>query len=300
MNGRDGGCCIARYSGNVNSGGGQISYGMSKVDKIMLKFRPIAPKPIASGSGSSSSTVDHNVRNRRRKRKYVRVNGNHKSKKETETASKKRNLSSTSSSVSGGGDAVLTTLSLMPDTPDRKENSLETSSRDLLNYNKSQPILLRFDSQQQKVSYGHVQGTESNVNQSEIVSFLTMECVTDTWINVENRLGFVINHAQMEMDTCPWFITDSMDTVVWTNTAYREMTTAGGGGGGVVGSVVAKYNRVTMPVPQLGFTCKMKVTWGSEGGTCASSVMAPCDVWRLMTGGYAWRLDVKAALCLGR
>ncbi|XP_071694386.1 uncharacterized protein [Rutidosis leptorrhynchoides] len=282
MNGRGGGCCIARYSGN--DGGGQIR---SKVDKIMLKYRPIAPKPMATGSGSSSSTVDHNLGNRRRrKRKYTRVNGN-KSKKVTKTVSNKRNLS--------------LTLSLMPETPaDRKENSLETSSRDLLNHNKPQLILLSCNNQHQKVSYGHVQ-------KREVISYVTMECVTGTWINGDNGLGFVADHVRlmnMEMDTCPSFITDSRDTVVWTNKAYKEMTAAAGGGGdrsAAAEVLVKKCNLVRMPVSQLGFTCKMKVTWGSERGTCdQSSVTAPCDVWRLRNGGYAWRLDVKAALCLGR
>lgn len=299
MDGRGGGCCISRYSGN--GGGGHISYGMSKVDKIMLKFRPIAPKPIASGSrsGSSSSTVDHNDRMKRRKRKYVRLNGN-KSKKDIKTVStkrSKRNVSSSSFSVSGGGDSVVT-LSLMPETSDRKENSLETSSRDLLNHNKPQPIPLSFNNQQQKVSYGHVQ-------KSERVSFVTMECVTDTWMNGEIELGFVTDHARLmnlEIDTYPSFLTDRKDTVIWTNKAYRELTSVSSGGDGGDGStvVVKKCNRVTMPVALLGFTCKVKVTWGSERGTCQSSVTAPCDVWRLRSGGYAWRLDVKAALCLGR
>ncbi|CBI15623.3 unnamed protein product, partial [Vitis vinifera] len=39
-----GGCCIARYAGGA--------YDMSKVDRIMLRFRPIAPKPTSAGSVS--------------------------------------------------------------------------------------------------------------------------------------------------------------------------------------------------------------------------------------------------------
>ncbi|KAL0415716.1 UNVERIFIED_CONTAM: hypothetical protein Slati_3403500 [Sesamum latifolium] len=46
-----GGCCIARYAGGA--------YDKSKVDRIMQRFRPIAPKPAAGGgslsAGSSAS-----------------------------------------------------------------------------------------------------------------------------------------------------------------------------------------------------------------------------------------------------
>ncbi|KAK7858074.1 hypothetical protein CFP56_014543 [Quercus suber] len=42
-------------------------------------------------------------------------------------------------------------------------------------------------------------------------------------------------------------------------------------------------------------------TWTYD--TCGkerSSITLPCDVWRMDGGGFAWRLDVKAALSLGR
>ncbi|KAI3820681.1 hypothetical protein L1987_08229 [Smallanthus sonchifolius] len=129
-----------------------------------------------------------------------------------------------------------------------------------------------------------------------------MECVTETWTDGDG-LGFTdqARVMSMEMDTCPSFITNSRDTVVWTNKAYREMT-AGGGSAETVLVVVKKFNKVTMPVSHPAFTCKVKVTWGTERERATSplSVTAPCDVWRLRSGGFAWRLDVKAALSLGR
>nr|POE72662.1 hypothetical protein CFP56_18663 [Quercus suber] len=48
MDGR-GGCCIASYGANG-------VYDMSKMDMIMLRFRPIAPKP-AAGAGSSGGSL---------------------------------------------------------------------------------------------------------------------------------------------------------------------------------------------------------------------------------------------------
>lgn len=47
------------------------------------------------------------------------------------------------------------------------------------------------------------------------------------------------------------------------------------------------------------FTCwvRLQYAWKEEK---FSSQMVPCDVWRMDCGGFAWRLDVEAALGLGR
>ncbi|CAI9283779.1 unnamed protein product [Lactuca saligna] len=314
MDGR-GGCCIARCSSGGGGGRMSMSYGMSKVEKIMLKFRPIAPKPLAAGSGSSCSTMENSDGyggTRRRKRKYVRVNGN-KAKKDTSTVSKKRKASaSLPSVVSGGGDAVVT-LSLMPETPDRKEKSparsSSTENQDLII--SPSPIVVNCNKLAPIYSDGHVRGTEVAVTdhsvamakplplRSQAVSLVTMESVTEKWLNGDG-LGFTdeARVMSMETDACPSFITNSCDMVVWTNKAYSEMTAGGVGDETVV--VVKKYNLVAMPVSLPSFTCKVKVTWGTEKTSSSSNLTAPCDVWRLQYGGYAWRLDVKAALSLGR
>lgn len=297
------------YSGTVNGGCfGEITYGMSKVDRIMLKFRPIAPKPMAagsgSGSGSSCSTAEHNDgRNKRRKRKYVRVNKNKKDF--TNTRLKKRKVVS-SDENSGGGDAMVT-LSLMPETPDRKENSPSVLSPTVSSSgeNRFSPVLLSFNNNQTTArdSECHVLKNTSPTLPSRktvVTSFVTVESVTETWVNDGSGLGFTDQERvmNMEMDTCPSFITNSRDTVVWTNKAYREMITGGCASDETTVMVVKKFNRVTMPVSHAAFTCQVKVAWGTDQSL--SAVTAPCDVWRLRSGGYAWRVDVKAALSLGR
>ncbi|KAI3686387.1 hypothetical protein L1987_80062 [Smallanthus sonchifolius] len=209
---------------------------------------------------------------------------------------------------SGGGGGVFGEMSYgMSKTPDRKENSVATCSPsenpDLLtNRNKLSPILLSFNNQQPGCDGDLIASRSPPPQKSVVTSFVIMECVTETWTGGDG-LGFSdqARVMSMEMDTCPSFITNSRDTVVWTNKAYREMT-AGGGSGETVLVVVKKFNKVTMPVSHPVFTCKVKVTWGTEreGTTSPLSVTAPCDVWRLRSGGYAWRLDVKSALSLGR
>ncbi|GKC44562.1 hypothetical protein Tco_1062284 [Tanacetum coccineum] len=175
----------------------------------------------------------------------------------------------------------------MPETPDRKKTSSAENIKNLsCNSHVTRPS-----------GYGHMTVT-NNTRNTEGVSLVTMECVMDTWMSPDVGLGFVTDQTRimnLEIDTCPSFVTNNRDVVVWTNKAYREMTS------GIIGAdvtVVNKCNRVTMPVYCSGFTCKMKVTWGSKSAPL--HVTAPCDVWQLWSGGYAWRLDVKAALCLGR
>ncbi|XP_076907060.1 uncharacterized protein LOC143563400 [Bidens hawaiensis] len=309
MDGRGGGC-VTRYS--TGGGFGEIcygSYGMSKVERIMLKYRPIAPKPMAAGSGSSCSTVeqsDASGKTRRRKRKYVRVNIKKKDMG-TNSVSKKRKVS-----VSSGESSGVVTLSLMPETPDRKENSsnsCQTSSpsetRDLVSpavnckrLSPTSPILLSFN----KIGDSQVT-TSLSPPQSQktiVTSFVTVECVTEAWVN-SDRLGVTdqVQVMNMDTDTCPSFITNARDTVVWTNKAYRVMT-AGKGADETTTVVVKKFNRVTMPESLPAFTCKVRVTWGTERAMSPLTVTAPCDVWRMRCGGYAWRLDVTAALSLGR
>ncbi|XP_024971659.1 uncharacterized protein LOC112510470 [Cynara cardunculus var. scolymus] len=344
MNGR-GGCCIARHAG----GGGGM-YGMSKVERIMLKYRPIAPKPVAAGSGSGGSTTENSdggyVKCGRGKRKYVRVNKNNKKKDDSKRCSgdEKRKMSASSSSppppsseqesVSRGGDAVVT-LSLLPETPDRKGNSPVSDFPDLLsadpttkawncncnNKKKSTtPVWLSFNNQEEKVRYGHVGRVDPDPvvikppspplpPRLQVVSQVTVECVTDTWVGVEG-LGCTDEERvkNMERDTCPGFISDGQDRVVWANKAYRQMAGVGQMIGGEDMSVVLvrKDKWMAAPVTYPAFTCKVKVCSAVHSQHTSSpsppspTLTLPCDVWRMKRGACAWRLDVKAALSLGR
>ncbi|KAJ6418130.1 hypothetical protein OIU84_001503 [Salix udensis] len=113
----------------------------------------------------------------------------------------------------------------------------------------------------------------------------------------------------MEKDTCPGFISDDYGRVTWTNEAYRMMVGQGEGGDRQVFVWLAMKEKVPMAVTVAGhkaFTCRVRVQY-QKYDTCRvnlkekiSIVTVPCDVWRMDSGCFAWRLDVKAALCLGR
>lgn len=305
MDGR-GGCCIAPYAAGV--------YDMSKVDRIMQKFRPIAPKPAAGGSvsgGSSTENSEVNVKSsgRGKKRRYVKHGKKTSTKRGCRNNKLRRKSSSdetdpsSGGSVTGGDPAV--TLPLLPEIPDRKDSPVRGSPKE----NQS-TICLNFgdkndNSNNKKLVNDHperldVEHVYTGLDRTAVMtpqpirlvgSIVTVECVTDTCVDAYG-LGWKDEERMrnLEEDTCPGFVSDGYNRVGWINGAYREMV----GGEAVVWLVMKERVPITYPA----FTCKVKVqyTCGKE----RSSVVVPCDVWKMDGGGFAWRLDVKAALSLGR
>ncbi|EOA25202.1 hypothetical protein CARUB_v10018515mg [Capsella rubella] len=294
MDGR-GGCCIARYAI------GSEPYDLSKADRIMLRFRPIAPKPASDGgvkpvssgdSGGGSSDVSF-IRAGRRKRKchQSKVNGGGNANKRCT----RRKKTSEKSVTHGGANAV--TLSLLPEKP---------AVTDLMAVEKEKrqgPLWL---------SFSDGGGMFTPVVQRTVVisSCMTVERVTDAWIEGYG-LGRSDEERKMNLvrDTCPGFISDGSGRVTWTNDAYRKMARDNipveevspeiiNGDSSfhvMVRLVMRERPMLTSP----GFTCRVKLQHTCQSRERGSSVTVPCDVWRMdHGGGFAWRLDVKAALCL--
>ncbi|KAK1422372.1 hypothetical protein QVD17_25452 [Tagetes erecta] len=283
MNG-SGGYCISRYGGGGGGGGGYGQmHGLSKVDNIMLKFRPIAPKPVPASSVSGDSKTGNNdvyVNCGRSKRKYVRVN---KTKIQKNNNCKRRKK-------------PVVTLSLLPETPIPDPvaklpdlDPLKLSLSPVCITNASPPMWFGFEKPEPLTT--HV-----------FVTHVMVECVTDTCVDVQ-MLGCTDEERlmNMEKDTCPGFISDGQDRVVWMNKAYRQMA---GGDDTVV--VLVRKDKTASLVTYPAFTCKVRVTYGTNSDRkqtmtpCSPTLTLPCDVWRMERGACAWRLDVKAALCLGR
>ncbi|KAK3040608.1 hypothetical protein RJ639_026929 [Escallonia herrerae] len=301
MDGR-GGCCIARYTGST--------YQSSKVDRIMLRFRPIAPKPATAScvsGGSSPENSEVPVKSGRGKRKYVRDTKS-KGNGRRCNVSKKRKASpdETVTSLSGGDTVV--TLPLLPETPDRKE-TLERSQSE--KSSERTPIWLSFDGSKSGGESQDLAGAEPaavNPVKSDraavvvpqavrvVGSCVTVENVTDTWVDGDG-LGCSDEERVMSLkrDTCPGFVSDAQNRICWANSACREMV--GQAEGGEMMMWLVLRDRVAAPPATCrAFTCRVKVTCGKD----RSTMTLPCDVWRMDGGGFAWRLDVKAALCLGR
>ena len=281
-----GGCCIARYVPGASH--------VSTVDKIMLRFRPIAPKPAAGATasdGSSSETSDAFLRNGNTKRKYVR-DSNYTSKRRI--CRRKNSNSSPEQKQKQTTPAV--TLPLLPETPDRKDfpakdltpspvrnnnnNNSSNKSKKLNIINKNVPVWVSFANRSLTMMGGWC-------------SCVTVESLTDTWVEGE-WLGSTDEERRVNLskDTCPGFISDGYGRVTGTNEAYEKMMEGDEGQGPVL-----LVNKVNTVVPHASFTCLVRVVQYACGRE-RSSLTVPCGVWRMDSGGFAWRLDVETALSL--
>lgn len=276
-----GGCCIARYEG-----GGGGAYDMSKVDRIMLRYRPIAPKP--DTGGPSSPPVDSvSSKSRRGKRKYSKENSSSSGSVNSNGSSKRCNRRRNEESKNGSGvGGEMVTLPLLPETPESKEYSPSPEA------GAASLWLSLGDDGRYKTATKNTDLTSETV----VSSLLTVEGVTERWVEGEYELGCTDEERKMnlERDTCPGFISDGQGRVIWTNASYRELVV-----GGEEKMSVWLVMKERPLLTHRTFTCRMRLQY-----TCrdkeVSSITSPCDVWRMSDGGFAWRLDVNAALCLGR
>ncbi|XWS47837.1 hypothetical protein CRYUN_Cryun13aG0019300 [Craigia yunnanensis] len=277
MEGR-GGCCIARYAAAG-------VYDMSKMDRIMLRFRPIAPKPATGGSVSPQGKSEVLSKSGRGKRRHSKESD---AKSNTKRCNRKRRLWS---------EEKIVTLPLLPQTPDCKDSILNDKKGEVVQ--KMMPLCLSFgqaDDKKEGFLDGGRSADSADVKAPQAVrvvgSCVTVESVTDTWVSGD-VLGNTDEERKVNLgrDTCPGFISDRLGRVTWTNGAYKEMV-----GGEMMVRLVMKERLpiITYPV----FTCRVRVQYAY--GKERSYLTLPCDVWRMDGGGFAWRLDINAALCLGR
>ncbi|XP_057527451.1 uncharacterized protein LOC130806406 [Amaranthus tricolor] len=268
-----GGCCIDRYTTtHPNHPSSTPTYYNHKLDHIMLRFRPIAPKPVVGGGGPSSPTTptqNDTVRKPRKRKNNTAGNciskGNNKRGRKSLTSPDHDYQKSNGYKV---------TLPLLPETPDLSPINNKGQSRTTM-----MPTWLSFGSSD------YTAAVESTV---------IVEGVTDTWMD-GNSLGGSEEEGRVRLDedTCPGFISDGWNRVYWTNKAYKRMV--GGEEEKVVTVKLEMREKVKLPVGKLfpAFTCRVKMVYGKM------LLTVPCDAWRMDGGGFAWRLDINAALCLG-
>ncbi|KAK7266897.1 hypothetical protein RIF29_19558 [Crotalaria pallida] len=307
---------------SCGSEGGDVSRGDIRIlNTIMLRFRPIAPKPIAGGTVPSGGHVHGNqskgsASEKRAKRKYVRVRRNSRYlRKNNDNDKSPEKLVDGRESRDG---VAVVTLQLMPE---KGEECVESSlARD--SWCKNVDLNLSVEKIQiidnLKPPRVTLNASSSNgldpwtaVAATKVESWVTVESVTGTFMGEEGQevVGAGVDCTtdaekvkNLDTDTCPGFISDGNWKVRWVNDAYKKMV-------GTVSEcekeerelvvwLKAKDNSVLRYCYSYrAFTCSVRLqyTWQNEKWT----KMVPCDVWRLESGGFAWRLDVKAALSLG-
>ncbi|KAK8664055.1 hypothetical protein V6N13_083858 [Hibiscus sabdariffa] len=272
----------------------------------MLRFRPIAPKPVTGESDSCGGQFGNKnllLCKPRPKRKYVRVRKNNIKRK-------KRSLSSSSGhdqdQQASNKTEKIVTLQLLPEKTEANGSINDAKSAVPEENNQDLPSFFNSNSNSRwinRVGPSEEPDRTASVSQTVVESWVTVECVTDTCM-VGRKLGNtdVERMNNLEADTCPGFISDGLNRVRWVNGAYERMITAGEGlpPPEIKVSLVIKED---LPNFCTAFSCKVRLqfTWQNK----RSTIMLPCDVWKMDgagggSGGFAWRLDVEAALSLGR
>lgn len=292
---------------DVGKGWPRAAHDSTIINRIMLRFRPIAPKPAADGSASDSASAAGKtgpVTKRRAKRKYVRVEKSSKCKstsskcnkvQEVEELQKEKDLIRL--------DVSLQLQSPLPKlSPDMGSSSFNNPS---ILLEQRQPILMNFDNRNIFNLCLADQSDRRAAAVRAVESWVVVDGTAETLPDA-GRLGGTDGEkmANLELDTCPGLISDAMYRVLWVNLAYKRMVDPGHGGGeGAVGEppaevLVRLVLKQNIPVAWPMFACTVRVvyTWRTEKLTRTM----PCDVWKMDFGGFAWRLDATAALSLGR
>lgn len=239
-----------------------------KMGKILLKYRPIAPKPASAGN-LTSPPLPSGTTKRKGGDKYSR------------RGRKRRNRSPAAVLDAGAfleEKHELVTLPLMPVAPERKDPDSPTST--------ATPSPTSSADTWQSARVVTPQPARP------VGSVVTVECVTDTWHNWA-QMPFA-SPAVLERDACPGFVSDAGGRVTWANDAFRNMVVGPSSCERVEAGLVTKG---MVPENASCFTCRARVEYMCRNRGKVHMV-APCDVWRLADGKLAWRLDVKAALSL--
>ncbi|CAB4275279.1 unnamed protein product [Prunus armeniaca] len=282
--------------------GGEVDKSVT-TNRTMLRFRPIAPKPVDTGATAPTGNKNSVLTSGRKKRKYVRVQNN-----SGYTRRKKKEQEITKDDLAAPPNGVVRTLQLLPESTVTDHSTDGGSWYELdhtvSNNNKNPPIGEDQGLPMWLSSYmgGGCSDPTVGMQLQEMMvkSLVTVECVTGTCMNVQGTFGVgrctdADRMRNLEGDACPGFISDGENRVQWLNGAFKRMVSQGNYTSEIAVWLAIKEK---LPYTHWAFTCQVKLQYmvGKE----KYSRMVPCDLWRMDGGGFAWRLDVKAALTLGR
>ena len=266
---------------------------------IMLRFRPIAPKPVTREQTPANQSTTASLPGKRTKRKYVRIRRNNGYIKKNNCNNKDKVVEE---AVQYSRDEMkqnlaVVTLQLMP------EKAAPTSTNVDLNLNLNLNLTVENIQILDNLNRDQNNPDLETMNAGKVLDLIPTaeKAVVESWITVESVTGMcmvVEKVKNLETDTCPCFITDSYGKVLRVNHAYKKMVVNEESEEIEVVVWLKVKESVAWCYSYPAFTCgvRLQYTWRNE--KCLK--MVPCDVWRLeCDGGFAWRLDVKAALSLG-
>ncbi|KAE8662909.1 Cytochrome C1 family isoform 1 [Hibiscus syriacus] len=282
------------------------------INPIALRFRPIAPKPVTGESDSRGGQFGNKnllLCKPRAKRKYVTVRKNNiKRNKRSSSSPPPIPLDHDHRRTSNKTEKIVT-LQLLPEKTEAKGVINDESSAFLEENNQDLPCLFNSNLKSRSEESDRTDLVSQTERETVVESWVTVECVTDTCM-VGRELGNtdVEKMKNLEEDTCPGFISDGFNRVQWVNRAYERMLTVGKGPKEWLPPVSPPEIKVWLVIKKdlpnfcTAFSCKVRLqfTWLNK----SSTIMLPCDVWKMDGpsgghGGFAWRLDIEAALSLG-
>ncbi|XP_022741041.1 uncharacterized protein LOC111292759 [Durio zibethinus] len=266
------------------------------INPIMLRFRPIAPKPASGESGSGGVQFDNKsllLCKPRTKRKYVRVRKNNIKTKKRSSSDHLHNEEASKN------PEKIVTLQLLPEKSE-PNGLINKQNGAVLEQNQDPPFLFNLNFNSRWVD--HI-GVVEEPDRTVVESWVTVECVTDSCME-GRELGStdMERMKNLEADTCPGFISDGLNRVRWVNEAYKRMLRVGEGNQGLSSPPeIMVWLVIKQELPRLcsAFSCKVRLQYTLKKDKCSRTL--PCDAWKLDGGGgFAWRLDIEAALSLGR
>ncbi|EOA24527.1 hypothetical protein CARUB_v10017781mg [Capsella rubella] len=260
------------------------------VDALMLRYRPIAPKP-TSGQPCGVGDINNNNSSgsygmsKRTKRKYVRVSKNNK----TTCRGKSRSDLSDDREQTG-----VVTLQLLPEKSDL---SGEYSPLDQDSLDPTVKTIVGDETQET-----NTWGTFNGGVMAEVETWVTVESVTG--VSDGSLSSHAVGFTDVEIvdnlgkDTCPAFVSDGSNRVVWVNEAYRRNVSGEDSSSSLDVAVLleAEEASAAMYCNYRAFTCRVRMQYTWKGTKYTKTV--PCEVWKMEFGGFAWRLDTTAALTL--
>ncbi|XP_022773658.1 uncharacterized protein LOC111315904 [Durio zibethinus] len=280
-------------------------------NRTMLRFRPIAPKPVTGDSVSRDSMFSNKnlvVASKRAKRKYVRVCKKNNMKRRILDESKENK----------DGEKSFVTLQLIPEEADLEKSMVGEGSLGVVddlnptvgnNYyfqeQESPSMCLKL----KKVVADDVAMMGLSDQTALVTSPRKRTTVMESWVKVESVTDTCMDEGEMrnctdfekmknlEKDTCPGFVSDTLNRVFWVNQAFKNMVGVDAEG---VETAIGLVVKDGFMFPHGAFSCRVGLQYGDgKDKSRKHSTMVPCDVWKMSCGGFAWRLDVKAALSLG-
>ncbi|KAG8051020.1 hypothetical protein GUJ93_ZPchr0009g1789 [Zizania palustris] len=288
-----------------------------QMGKIMLRFRPIAPKPASMALAPTLAPVTTLCAGRG-KRKAGNASGRKRGRKPKEAA--------TSAAAANAQAPAAETVPKVGDSKERereKEKSLlspSSSSSEMTSVDSSPPSLpsatatmplfcvppvgkvqvVPAAEQPPPVALsagGAVQAVTTPRALLSAAAVVTVEDVTSIWRDGESP--YFAASAGAGDDDAPAFVSDQWGRVTWKNAAFHcAAAPEPAAPHQVQVALAAKGAAAALPAwgTCAGFTCRVRV---QHARPRHGSLVAPCDVWCLHAGGgYLWRLDLQAALSL--